>query len=99
MCDVQGTVLPSSACQSLSVPGKEGGGTPVDFINTPGVFHSLPHPRSRQEKLKIGEVWGNGGNKVHFLRSHSSISIDESKENTANPIQTVSRWWPLIEKK
>lgn len=49
--------------------------------------------------VKNREVRGKTGNKFHYLRFFSSISIDESKENTANPIQTVSRWWPLIEKK
>ena len=54
MCDVPGTVLPSSARHSLSVPGKEGGGTPVDFINTPGVFHPPPHPQSLQAMFHLG---------------------------------------------
>lgn len=68
-------------------------------LTTQGTFRPLPHPQQWQEELKIGEVRGKTGNKVHYLRFLSSISIDESKENKAKPIQTVSRWWPLIEKK
>jgi hypothetical protein len=63
------------------------------------MFHHFPHRQQWQQELKIGEARGRTGNKVHYLRSLSPISIDESKENKAKPIQTVSRWWLLIEKK
>lgn len=77
--------------------GREG--SPIDSPTPRGVV-SCSSSSAEAGGVKNREVrGGETGNKFHYLRFFSSISIDESAENTANPIQTVSRWWPLIEKK
>lgn len=81
-------------CQSFLIPGEDR----ITAGDLPAPQKSVP-PWQWLEELTTREAKAQTGSKVHYLRFLSSISTDERKENKAEPIQTVSRWWLLIEEK